>query len=534
MTALSETGTVDDYLIIGSGFGGSVSALRLVEKGYRVRVLEKGRRLGADDFPRTNWQVPRWLWMPGLGFRGLFKMTFLPHLTALSGVGVGGGSLVYANTLPIPKRPFFESGTWAGLADWQTELAPHYETALRMLGAAPNPRLTWPDEVLREIGQDIGRAEGFEPTRVAVHFGEPGRTVPDPYFGGLGPARTGCTFCGGCMLGCRHGAKNTLDKNYLYLAERGGAVVEPDTEVIDVRPAPGGGYDVTALHGTSALRPELETRRYAARNVIFAGGVLGTVELLLRLRASGALPNLSPRLGDYVRTNSEVLMGVVRLKGDRDLSQGVAIGSILHTDERSHLEPVRYPAGAGFFRTLALPHAPGETVARRLAHATGAFLRNPLRALRAFTVADWAKQTMILLYMRSEEGHLRLRLGRAVQTGFRRGLVTETGDGLAPKASLPEATELGERVARKIDGFPQSILTETLFGVPTTAHILGGAVIGGTADHGVIDARHRVFGYDGLYAIDGSAMSANPGVNPSLSITAMAERAMAAIPPRRG
>ena len=533
MTASNDTSReVWDFVIIGSGFGGSVSALRLVEKGYRVLVLEKGGRLGAEDFPRTNWQVNRWLWMPRVGFRGLFKMTFLPHLTALSGVGVGGGSLVYANTLPIPKRPFFESGSWAGLRNWEAELAPHYETGLRMLGAATNPNLTYPDEIIREVGADIGRAHGFEATRVAIHFGEPGKTVPDPYFGGRGPDRTGCNFCGGCMLGCRNGAKNTLDKNYLYLAEADGARVLADTEVTDVRPQTGGGYEVTTLFGTSALRAELETRKYAARNVIFAGGVLGSVELLLRLKASGSLPNLSERVGDLVRTNSEVLMGVVRLSPDRDLSKGIAIGSILHTDERSHLEPVRYPAGAGFFRTLALPHAPGETLARRLAHATGTFLQSPVRTLRALTVSDWAKQTMILLYMRAEEGHLRLRLGRSVQTGFLRGLVTDVQGGPAPRASLPEATELGERVAKKIGGFTESILTETLFGVPTTAHILGGGCIGGSAAVGVIDTNHRVFGYEGLYVIDGSAMSANPGVNPSLSITAMAERAMAQIPRR--
>lgn len=537
MTALNDAETYD-FIIIGSGFGGSVSALRLAEKGYRVLVLEKGRRLTAADFPKTNWELARWLWMPQIGFRGLFKMTFLPHVTALSGVGVGGGSLVYANTLPIPKRPFFESGTWAGLCDWESELLPHYQTALRMLGAAPNPRLTYPDEVIRAVGAEIGRGDAFEPARVAVHFGTPGVEVPDPYFGGQGPARTGCTFCGGCMLGCRHGAKNTLDKNYLYLAERLGVRIEPDTlveEVVPLAAGPGAesdaaGYEVRALHGTSALRPELTPRRFRARKVIFAGGVLGTVELLLKLKASGALPRLSDRVGEWVRTNSEVLMGVVSRRSDLDLSQGIAIGSVLHTDAHSHLEPVRYPAGAGFFRVLALPHAPGETLVRRLAHAAGTFFRQPLQALRAMTVRDWARSTLILLYMRSEEGFLRMRLGRGLRTGLLQGLVTETSGGPAPKASLPEATDLAERVARHIDGFPESILTETLFGVPTTAHILGGACIGADAARGVIDTQHRVFGHPGLYVIDGSAISANPGVNPSLTITAQAERAMSFIP----
>ena len=533
MTARNDKPSANDlwdYIIIGSGFGGSVSALRLTEKGYRVLVLEKGRRLGPEDFPKTNWEIARWLWMPQIGFRGLFKMTFLPHVTALSGVGVGGGSLVYANTLPTPKPHFFESGSWAGLCDWQAELAPHYETALRMLGATRNPRMTRADDVIREVGEDMGRVGAFEPARVAIHFGKSSETVPDPYFGGRGPDRTGCTFCGGCMLGCRHGAKNTLDKNYLYLAEKGGAVIEPDTEVVDVRPIAGGGYAVDAMYGATALRPELEPRKYRARNVVFSGGVLGTVELLLKLKAKGSLPNLSPRLGDWLRTNSEVLMGVVSQKRDVDMSEGIAIGSVLHTDEHSHLEPVRYSAGAGFFRTLALPHAPGETLVRRLAYAAGTFFRQPLRTLRALAVSDWAKYTMILLYMRSEEGFLRVRLGRNVRTGFQLGLVTETSDGPPPRASLPEATELAERVAKKIDGFPESILTETLFGVPTTAHILGGACIGPDAAHGVVDAQQRVFGYDGLYVIDGSAISANLGVNPSLTITAQAERAMSFIP----
>ena len=522
-----------DFIIIGSGFGGSVSALRLVEKGYRVLVLEKGRRLRAGDFPKTNWNLKRFFWLPQVGFRGLFKMTFLGHVTALSGVGVGGGSLVYANTLPVPKDPFFAAPSWGHLADWKAELAKHYETVLRMMGATQNPSLTYPDEVLREVGRELGREATFERTNVAVYFGKTGETVPDPFFNGEGPERTGCTLCGGCMLGCNHGAKNTLDRNYLYLAEKRGLKIEADTEVTWVKPLAAGGYEVEARQGTWAIPGLNKKQTYQASQIIFAGGVLGTVPLLLKLKEHAAgLPALSRRVGDFVRTNSEVLIGVVTQRRDQDLSKGIAIGSILHTDEHSHLEPVRYSAGAGFFRTLMLPMAPGDTLYQRFANALGLVLRQPIRTLRTYLVSDWAKFTMILLYMRTVDGHIKLRLGRGFRTGFFRGAVTEPGDGPPAKAWAPEATDLGERVARHLDGYPTSLLTETLLGIPTTAHILGGAPMGDSADTGAIDHRHRLFGYEGLYVIDGAAISANPGVNPSLTIAALAERAMTFIPPK--
>jgi cholesterol oxidase len=522
-----------DYLIVGSGFGGSVSALRLTEKGYKVLVLEKGRRLQAEAFPKTNWNLKRFFWLPRLGWRGLFKMTFLGHVTALSGVGVGGGSLVYANTLPVPKDAFFEAPSWGHLADWRRELAEPYATVLRMLGATPNPALTYPDEVLRAVGTELGRGEAFEPTQVAVYFGQPGTKAPDPYFEGAGPERTGCILCGGCMLGCRFGAKNTLDQNYLYLAERRGLRIEPDTEVTWVKPLPGGGYEVEARQGTWAS-PAWNTRKtYRAKGIIFAGGVTGTVPLLLRLKERlDGLPALSKRVGDFVRTNSEVLVGVVSQRRDRDLSQGIAIGSILHTDPHSHLEPVRYSAGSGFFRALMLPLAPGDTLGQRLLSACGLLLRHPLRTLRAYLVPDWAKYTMILLYMRTVDGHIRMRLGRSLRTGFRRGTVTEAGDGPPAKAWAPEATDLAHRVARHLDGFPASLLTEVLLGIPTTAHILGGSPMGDSGATGAIDHRHRLFGYENLYVIDGSAISANPGVNPSLTIAALAERAISFFPPK--
>ncbi|MCY1032681.1 GMC oxidoreductase [Corallococcus sp. BB11-1] len=520
-----------DWLIIGSGFGGSVSALRLVEKGYRVVMLEKGQRLQGQDFPRSNWNLKRWLWMPQLGWRGLFKMTFFRHVTVLSGVGVGGGSLVYANTLPVPKDDFFQAPSWGHLAPWKEELAPHYVTARRMLGATVNPLSTFPDQVLKEVGQDLGRPD-FQPTTVAVYFGEPGVTVKDPYFDGEGPERTGCNACGGCMLGCRNNAKNTLDKNYLYLAEKRGLTLHADTEVTWVRPLPDGdGYEVTAKEGTGFLR---KTRRFTAKHVIFAGGVLGTLDLLLKLKERpDGLPLLSPRVGDGVRTNSEALIGIVSRRKDHDLSRGIAIGSILHTDAHSHLEPVRYPAGSGFFRLLMAPHVPGATLVKRLARLVGMLARHPVRFLQAMFVRDFARRTMILLYMRTMEGHLRMRRGRAPGTGFRTGLTTGLQEGPAPTVNMPEAFDLARRVSDKLDGYPMTMVSETLMGIPTTAHILGGACMGDSPATGAIDSRHRLYGYDGLYVVDGAAISANPGVNPSLTITALAERAMGFIPATR-
>ena len=510
-----------DYIVVGSGFGGSVSGLRLTEKGYRVLMLEKGMELGPADFPKSNWNLKRWLWMPKLGWRGLFQMSFFRHVTVLSGVGVGGGSLVYANTLPIPKRPFFQQASWAHLARWEEELGPHYLTVRRMLGAVPNPSFTPVDRIMKAVAGDMGKE--FEKTHVAVYFGEPDKTVPDPYFAGEGPERTGCNFCGGCMLGCRFGAKNTLDKNYLHFARKQGMQLLADTEVTAVRPLPGGGYRVEAKTGRSLFGRK--QRVFTARNVVFSGGVLGTVELLLRMQADPeGLPKLSPRLGDTVRTNSESLIGVIGQKRDEDLSRGIAIGSIIQTDEQSHVEPVRYPAGSNFFRTMMAPHVSGESSFVRVARLIGSVLRHPLKLARAMTVSDMSKYSIILLYMRSAEGTLRFRLGVGDSLG------SSVSTGKAPSATIPEATDIAERVADKIDGLPMSMVQETVFNIPTTAHILGGCCMGDSPATGVIDHRHRVFGYEGLYVIDGSAVSANPGVNPSLTIAALAERAMTFIP----
>ncbi|MEW6277573.1 MAG: GMC oxidoreductase [Candidatus Eremiobacterota bacterium] len=513
-----------DFIVIGSGFGGSVSSLRLVEHGFKVLLLEKGRRFSPEDFPTSNWDLPHWLWWPKVGFRGPFQMTFLPNLTALSGVGVGGGSLVYANTLPTPKSGFFRSESWAHLGDWERELEPHYRTARRMLGVVENRLFADPDKALQGMSRRLGREADFSSTSVGVFFGEPGRTVPDPYFGGEGPERTGCVGCGGCMIGCRYGAKNTLDKNYLYLAERKGLQIEAETEVDWVRPVPEGqGYWVEALHRG-------ERRVYRARNLVFSGGVLGTVRLLLRLAASPhGLPGLSRRLGSRVRTNSEALIGVTTSRRGMDMSKGIAIGSILQTDAHSHMEPVRYPAGSNFFRLLATPHLAGDSWLERVRNLAHVLRTRPRKVLRAWLSLDVSRTTIIMLYMRSLEGHLRLHLGPSPWNGFRHDLRTSVEDGPRPTCFIPEATHLAEELAKEVDGFPQSLLTETLLGIPTTAHILGGCCMGADANEGVIDSDHRVFGYPGLYVVDGSAVSANPGVNPSLTITALAERAMSRI-----
>ncbi len=511
-----------DYVIVGSGFGGSVSALRLSEKGYRVLVIEKGSRWAASDFPKTNFNVKRWLWMPQVGLYGIMKMTFFPHVTILSGVGVGGGSLVYANTLPIPGSEFFTQGSWAGLANWEDELESHYKLAHKMLGATQTPFSTTPDKVLAEVGKDLGRDGHHHPTTVAVYFGEPGVEVDDPYFDGKGPKRTGCIKCGGCMLGCPEGSKNTLDKNYLYLAEGLGCTVLPDTEVTAVRPREGGGYTIETKSSKAWLFKNRQ--QFTSDNVVFSGGVLGTVDLLLRLRDDAAgLPKLSPRLGQMVRTNSESLIGVIS-DSDEDLSHGVAIGSILHTDDHSHVEPVRYPdGGVNLFKFLVAPHVPSESLFGRIKGSWAWFRKNPKAAMK-LPLRDFGRNGIILLYMRTLDGTMSLVRGLTGMT-----TTLEPGNE-APKAFLKEATDIAERVAEKVGGMPVGMVPEYAMGIPSTAHILGGCCIGESPEHGVIDAQHRVYGYDGLFVCDGSAISANPGVNPSLTITAMTERAMTFIP----
>jgi cholesterol oxidase len=519
-----------DFLIIGSGFGGSVSALRLVEKGYRVALLEQGSDYSNGEFAKTTWDLRKWLWMPRLGFRGIMRLRFFRHVTVLAGAGVGGGSLGYACTLPMPKAHFFEAPSWAELADWERELAPHYETAKRMLGVAKVPRLFPADRVLLRMAEKRGQAAGFTVPDVGIYFGDAGHASADPFFDGKGPERQGCRFCGACLTGCRHGAKNSLDKNYLYLARRGGLVLHADTEVVDVAPE-AGGYRVRALQGKSGFSFRRRAVSFRAAQVIFAAGALGSVDLLLRLAQKGSLPRLSPRLGERVRTNEEALVGVTVSSSTEPLNGGVAIGSLLQTDERSHIEVVRYGDGSGFWRLLILPYVARDVPgAFKILLAMLSVLRHPLRYLKAWLVPDFAKYTAILLYMRSFDGSLRFRL-RKGPLGSAMGTTVDGNE--PPRAHMPEASELIEDYAKEAGGVPVTMFTDTLLNVPTTAHLLGGCTMGRDATSGVIDSQHRVFGYPGLYVIDGSAVSANPGVNPSLTITALAERAMSFIPEQR-
>jgi cholesterol oxidase len=512
-----------DVLIVGSGFGGSVSALRLAEKGYRVAVLEAGRRWLPEEFPRTNWNAPRFLWLPALGWYGIQRIAWLKDVMVLAGAGVGGGSLVYANTLLVPPPAFFADPRWAHLDDWQGRLRPFYDVALRMLGATPSRYLGPADQSLREVAQELGRGETFHQPTVAVFFGEPGQTVPDPYFGGAGPARTGCVLCGGCMVGCRHGAKNTLDRNYLYLAERRGAVVHPMTTVEKIVPADGGGYLVTS-RATGPFRRGV--RQWRARRVVLAAGVLGTMRLLLRCREAGWLPALSPALGDSVRTNSEALVGAVARDPAVDQSRGIAITSGFWPDPQTHVEVVRYAAGQdamGRLGTLLVPGG-GGVWGRRLRWLR-AVLTHPLDFLRTLKPWGWARATAILLVMQTVDNRMRLRLHRG-------RLQSEVGPGQRPPSFIPAAHLVARRLAEKTNAVPMASITESLFDVPLTAHILGGCPMGRDQTEGVIDRDHQIFGYPGLYVCDGSAVSANLGVNPALTICALAEYAMSKIPVR--
>jgi cholesterol oxidase len=501
-----------DIVVVGSGFGGSVSALRLAEKGYRVGVLEAGRRFTPDTLPKTSWDLRNFLWAPKLGLRGMQRITLLKDVMVLSAAGVGGGSLVYANTLYRPPAPFFADPHWAGITDWAGELAVFYDQASRMLGVTEQPTMTPSDVAIKQVADDMGVGHTFRRTPVGVYFGEPGKTVPDPYFGGAGPDRTGCVECGNCMIGCKVGAKNRLDVNYLYLAERAGAVVHPDTEVTSLAPSAGGWRVVT------------KNRTFTADQVILSAGSLGTQRLLHAMKDTGVLPGISDRLGELTRTNSEALLGAaVKDVPDQPYSSGIAITSSFHPDAETHIEPVRYGPGSnamGLLSTLLVDG--GGRVPRPLRFLWQA-LRHPVVLAHSLSVRRWSERTIIALVMQTIDNSLTVRRTRGGR------LTSAPGHGRPNPTWIPVGHEAVRRLADQIGGFPGGTVGD-VFNIPLTAHILGGATIGAGADSGVVDAYHRVYGCPGLHVVDGSAVPANLGVNPSLTITAMAERAMSLWP----
>ncbi|MER5470542.1 GMC family oxidoreductase [Streptomyces sp. NPDC002685] len=537
-----DEGTYDyDVIVVGSGFGGSVTALRLTEKGYRVGVLEAGRRFTRDTLPKNSWDIRNYLWAPRLGMYGIQRIHLLGNVMVLAGAGVGGGSLNYANTLYVPPKPFFEDPQWKDITDWEGELKPYYDQARRMLGVRLNPTMTPSDVHLKAAAERMGVGDTFHMAPVGVFFGdgqdadgaaraEPGAEIADPYFGGVGPARKACTECGECMTGCRHGAKNTLNENYLHLAEKAGAAVHPMTTVVSVTDDSRGGYAVQTL--PTDERRKGAGRTFTAHRVVLAAGTYGTQTLLHRMKAGGQLPYLSNKLGELTRTNSEALVGAQtdnrryrKAHGTpkADFTQGVAITSSIHPDENTHIEPVRYGKGSnamGGMSILQVPYAEGSSrVAGWLVNAA----RHPLLVLRSLSNRRWSERTIIGLVMQSLDNSLTTYLK---PKGAGKGLLTaRQGHGAPNPKQIKAASQAASAIAEEINGFAGSNVGE-LMGTPLTAHFLGGCPIGAGADEGVIDPYHRLYGHPGISVVDGAAVSANLGVNPSLTITAQAERAM--------
>jgi cholesterol oxidase len=508
-----------DVVVIGSGFGGCVAALRAAEKGYRVAVLEAGRRFSNDTLPKTSWDLKKFLWAPRLGWMGIQRITPLNDVLVLSGAGVGGGSLVYANTLYTPLDDFYRDRQWAHITDWKTELAPYYDQAERMLGVTQNTTMTPSDVEMKAVAEEMGVGHTFTLTPVGVFFGPPGKSVPDPYFGGAGPERTGCIQCGECMIGCRHNAKNRLDLTYLHLAEGLGAVIHPETTVTAVRPRPEGGYVVETRNTTRRS----QHKTFTAGQVVFAAGTLGTQRLLLRMRDEGVLPRLSSRLGELTRTNSEAILGAMSKRKRVDYTRGVAITSSFYPDAQTHVEPVRYGRGSNAMGLLSTHMTDGGGRLPRWVKWVGQVLRHPLLTRRLLWLRGWSERTIIVLVMQSLDNSLTVRRKRSL---FGERLVTKQGHGEPNPTWIPAGNDVTRRVAKRIDGVPGGSVGE-IANIPMTAHIIGGCPIGDSPDSGVIDAWYRLYGYEGLHVVDGAAISANLGVNPSLTITAQAERAMA-------
>jgi cholesterol oxidase len=513
-----------DFIIIGSGFGGSVSALRLSEKGYRVAVLEQGRRFGHEDMRRASQSIRHLFWMPGLGMKGFFVQRFFRHATVVGGVGVGGGSLVYAAVLLEPGRGFYQDPAWSDLGvDWEQSLRPHYAEAARMLGRDFCTEMNEMDYALQRTADAMGAGATFGSPPLGIYFGKVGESAPDPYFGGRGPARTGCKLCGACLAGCAYNAKNSLDQNYLYLAEAQGVKILAGRKATLIRLLSGGGYQVE-------IADPLDKRQsfppLTARKVVISAGVLGTLELLFRCRTEArTLPEISPRLGKMVRTNSEAVVGILAKDVQADLTHGTTISSHFYPDERTHITQNRLPASYWFMKLYSGPLVDGTLPWRRALATLLAFIRHPLRSTASFWARNWTKRITLLTVMQHVDNQLTFT--------YQRGLRTSTVSGKNAPAYLPVANQAARQFARLSDGIPHNSLLESALNMSVTAHILGGAPIGRDAASAVIGPDHQVFGYPGLYVVDGSSIPANVGVNPSLTITALAERAMSLIPARQ-
>ncbi|MFM1786152.1 MAG: hypothetical protein RL228_102 [Actinomycetota bacterium] len=505
-----------DVVIIGSGFGGSVAALRLSEKGYKVAVIEAGRRFEDKDFPKTSWRLNKFLFFPRIGLNGIQRIHFLKDVLILCGAGVGGGSLVYANTLYVPPNSYFEDKQWSGITDWKTELEPFYDLAKRMLGVVDNPYFSPSDEVIKRVAEAQGRGHTFRLTPVGVHFGAgEGEATEDPFFGGVGPQRRGCTNCGECMTGCRHNAKNTLLKNYLYLAEKIGAKIFPGLTVTNLKQN-ANGWQVTARKSSG-----FGSKKFSAKQVIVAAGTYNTQKLLLQMQETN-LPKISKRLGYLSRTNSESLVGAIMPNVDVDYSKGVAITSSFHPDEETHVEPVRYGKGSNSMGLLQTLMTDGFEASSRRKQWVRLAIKSPITLLKILNVRKWSQRTVIALVMQNVDSSVRV---------FRKGnRLTSQQDSAKPNATyIPLANETVKQIAQMQGGIAAGHYGD-LIGAPFTAHFVGGCVVGDSDQTGVIDAYHRVWNYPTLHIVDGSTVTANLGVNPSLTITAQAERAMSMWP----
>jgi cholesterol oxidase len=519
-----KTSSDFDVVIIGSGFGGSVAALRLTEKGYKVAVLEAGRRFADKDFPKTSWRLSKFLYMPRLGLRGIQRIHVLPDVLVLAGAGVGGGSLVYANTLYKPLASYFADKQWNQITDWDSELSPWYDQASRMLGVASNPYFSPSDEAMKQVADQMGVGHTFKLAPLGVYFGDGnGVKSKDPFFGGVGPDRDGCLQCGGCMTGCRHNAKNTLPKNYLGLAEKAGAKVFPEHTVIKTEQLSDSSWKITARKSSAWFGGK---RTFTASQVVVAAGTYNTQKLIHKMKSDGVLPKISDALGKLSRTNSEALTGTIMPKGGVDYSKGSAITSSFFPDEHTHVEPVRYGKGSNFMGLLQTVMTDGTNIKKRRMQWLKQIITKPSLVLKIMDVRKWSERTVVALIMQNVDSSLTVKSKRGL-LGWR---LTSENDSDQPNATyIPAANEVARRIAENKGGIAGGHIGD-LVNAPFTAHFVGGCVIGATSGEGVIDPYHRVWNYPTMHIVDGASVTANLGVNPSLTITAQAERAFSMWP----